>query len=187
MENQNEIWKDILGYEGVYQISSKGRVKSLGWNRVRSRGRISHRADILLKQTITHRGYKRVELNLKGSAKKFVIHRLVAIAFISNPSNKPEVNHIDGNKENNDISNLEWCTSKENKSHAFVNGLSHQVYGEKHVQAKLSLNDVIEIKRKFASGDFKNQTKVSKIYNVSRATIRSIVNNVNWKSALDIS
>lgn len=182
MEEQCEVWKDISGYEGVYKISNTGLVKSLGWLRIRSRGRVSKRDDILLKQTVTHRGYRRVELNLKGQAQKFVVHRLVAIAFIPNPRNKPEVNHIDGDKENNSLSNLEWCTSEENKSHAFVNDLSHQVSGEKHVCAKLTKEQVIEIRSKFSKGEYKNQTNVAKIYNVNRSTIWSVVNNKNWKS-----
>jgi hypothetical protein len=179
MESEIEIWKDIIRYEGLYQVSNHGRVKSLARYAVTPGARTA--IDRILKYTVTHRGYRRLELNKSGKGKKHVIHRLVAIAFLDNPDCKPEVNHIDGNKENNHLYNLEWSTSEENKSHAFVNGLSNQVGGEKHVCAKLTQSQVQEIRLKFASGQYRNQTKVAKTYNVSRQAIWSIMNNVNWK------
>lgn len=98
-----EIWKDIKGYEGLYQVSNLGRVKSL-------------RRNIILKQGITC-GYERVVLYTNNSYKNFLIHRLVAHAFIPNPDNLPQVNHIDENKLNNCADNLEWCDSKYNSSY----------------------------------------------------------------------
>lgn len=99
-----EIWKDIPGYEGRYFISNQGRV----------RGPLK-----ILKPSITNWGYERVRItdNL-GKKNTPSIHRLVAQAFIPNPKNKPEVNHIDGDKRNNAASNLEWTTAKENKQHS---------------------------------------------------------------------
>lgn len=98
-----EIWKDIVGYEGLYQVSNMGRVRSLKRN-------------IILKPTSDMNGKGYYFVNLKrGNPKK--IHRLVAKAFIPNPDNKPEVNHIDGNTKNNKIDNLEWCTHQENCVH----------------------------------------------------------------------
>lgn len=97
-----EIWKDIEGYEGLYQVSNMGRVRSLTRN-------------IILKNQIARSGYKRIQLykNNKGY-KHFQIHRLVANAFIPNPDNLPQVNHKDENKANNRVDNLEWCDSKYN-------------------------------------------------------------------------
>ena len=107
--NNKEIWKDIPNYEGLYQISDTGRIKSLKRN-------------IILKPS-TNKNYFKIILCKNGSKKTYFIHRLVAIAFISNPKNLLEVNHIDGNKLNNNVNNLEWCTRKENVEHSIRNGL----------------------------------------------------------------
>ena len=101
-----EIWKDIEGYEGLYQVSNMGRVRSL-------------RKNIILRQGIT-RGYKRVILSTNDIPKHYYIHRLVATAFISNPDNLPQVNHKDENKTNNCVDNLEWCTPKYNTNYGTV-------------------------------------------------------------------
>ncbi|NFG01740.1 hypothetical protein FCV36_05215 [Clostridium sporogenes] len=109
-----EIWKDIKGYEGLYQVSNLGKVKSLITTQ-------SRRIGIL--KSYNHSGYRRINLYKNGKGKKYYIHRLVAKAFISNVNNYPEVNHIDGNKQNNRVENLEWCTSSQNQIHAFKIGL----------------------------------------------------------------
>ena len=117
---QDEVWKDVEGYEGLYQISNFGNVKSLA-RIVHSEKRSDYKIkEKILKQSDTTTGYKKVELH-KGNEKRksFKVHRLVAQAFIPNPENKLEVNHIDGNKHNNNVNNLEWVTSSENKIHAF--------------------------------------------------------------------
>lgn len=176
-----EVWKDITGYEGMYQVSNFGRVKSLGWNKIRSQNKKSIRADRILKTQTTHRGYLRLELNKNGVGIKFVVHRLVALTFLSNEDDKPEINHINGIKSDNRLANLEWCTSKQNKIHAFNNNLSNHARGENHVCSKLKLEQVRDIRSKFKSGEFKNQTKVAKLFNVTRSSIWCIVNNINWK------
>ena len=101
----DEIWRDIEGYEGLYQISNKGRVKSLKWGKER-----------ILKPGITGSGYLKVLLCKNRMIKHIKIHRLVANAFIPNPENKPQVNHKDENKFNNSVNNLEWSTAKENNN-----------------------------------------------------------------------
>lgn len=103
-------WKDIAGYELYYQISNIGQVKR------KDTGKI-------LKNNIRN-GYEYVTLCVNGQRKKFYVHRLVAIAFIPNPNSYEQVNHKDGNKSNNKVDNLEWCTQKENLMHAFRTGLN---------------------------------------------------------------
>lgn len=113
----NEIWKDIKGYEGLYQISDLGRVKRLEGKRYDRNQILKER---IVKTTYPKNGwYPYLSLCKNGVYKNFHIHRLVAEAFIPNPSNYPCVNHIDGNKQNNDISNLEWCTFQHNNIEAF--------------------------------------------------------------------
>lgn len=104
-----EEWRDVVGYEEKYEVSNCGNVRSF-------------KTKILLNPPLTPKGYVRVSLYNKKS-KNYLVHRLVAEAFIPNPDNKPFINHIDGNKENNRISNLEWTTSSENLIHAYENGL----------------------------------------------------------------
>ena len=110
-----EKWKDINGYEGIYQVSNMGRVRSI-CKRHSSMPRI-------MKQRKAGAGYAYVGLSLNGVQRKLAVHRLVAKAFVSNTENKPEVNHINGNKTDNCANNLEWVTSKENKIHAHKIGL----------------------------------------------------------------
>ena len=110
--SEAEEWKDIEGWDGDYQISNLGRVKS--FKKTKS-------GQILANQN--SRRYQEIELNDSGKRKTFRVHRLVASAFIDNPSNKPEVNHIDGNKGNNKAENLEWVTAEENNKHADRTGL----------------------------------------------------------------
>lgn len=108
-----EIWKDIEGYEGLYQVSNLGRVKSLG------NGKSNNSKERIKKQTNTNtRGYLQVQLSKDGSKKMFLVHRLVASAFIPNPNDLETVNHKDENKENNSVKNLEWMTNKDNKTYS---------------------------------------------------------------------
>lgn len=125
VEIKEEIWKNVIGYEGLYQVSNLGRVKSL--DRIDSRG-CKHKGRML--RLANSHGYKVVGLSNCGKLKVYFVHRLLAEAFISNPENKPQVNHIDGNKANSNINNLEWCTPKENNIHAIKTGLRTFKTGE---------------------------------------------------------
>lgn len=120
----NEEWKDIKGYEGIYQISNYGRIKSfIFWNGKKYKKRKKCKILKLSKQVITNskKSYSRykIELTLNKKRKSYKIHRLIAESFISNPQNKPQINHIDGNPLNNIVSNLEWCTCQENIQHSY--------------------------------------------------------------------
>ena len=116
-----EVWKDIKGYEGLYQVSNLGRVKSLAHVTIRKNGSKLPVKERILKPSTTPDGYLRVELFRSGKRKIMNIHRLVYEVFHKNPENKPCVNHIDENKTNNMASNLEWCTAKENCNHGTRN------------------------------------------------------------------
>lgn len=120
---ETEIWKDIPGYEGLYQVSSFGRVR--GVERI-VKSKNNSTKTILQKPLKISKykiGYEYICLSKFGVRIKNKIHRIVASAFIENPLNKREVNHIDGNKSNNNVSNLEWATSSENQQHAYNTGL----------------------------------------------------------------
>ena len=107
----DEIWKPVKGYEGIYEVSNKGNVKTL-------------RKNVVMNQTIgVKNGYCYVGLYKDGKNRKALVHRIVAAAFIDNPMGKKTVNHIDGNKCNNAVDNLEWATYSENHKHAFKHGL----------------------------------------------------------------
>lgn len=109
----DEIWKDIEGYEGLYQVSNLGNVRSLNYGRT---GEIK-----LLNQYTNKKGYKHTSLSKNGKVKNHLIHRLVAIAFIPNPNNYKEVNHKDENPSNNNVKNLEWCTREYNNNYGTRN------------------------------------------------------------------
>src|SRR3990167_2906059 len=112
-----ETWKDILGYEGLYQVSNLGRVKSL--SKLKINGQFTHITKEKILININNKtGYLQVNLT-RNTQKVFSVHRLVAQAFIPNPENKPQTNHKDGNKKNNHIDNLEWATVSENGIHSY--------------------------------------------------------------------
>lgn len=165
---ENEIWKDVVGYEGLYRISNLGRVRSI----VRG-GRINR----ILSQTTHRQGYKEIKLSKNGTCKSFLVHRLVAEAFIPNPFYKETVNHKDGNKSNNNVQNLEWATIGENIRHAYKTGLN--VVTEKALLRmtegyKINRSMVPLIRKEYAEGA--KQYVLAQKYNVSRAQICRIVN-----------
>ena len=158
-----EEWKFIKGFED-YDISNQGRIKS--WKNIPSK---------ILKSHIRDERYNTITLyNTEGQSLKYV-HRLVAIAFIRNPENKPEVNHKDGNKSNNKSNNLEWCTESENELHAYKIGLKN-AKGENNGRSKLNSFQVRVIRK---TKDL-NHTELGEIFNISRSVITLIINNKIW-------
>ena len=132
----DEIWKPVLGYEDLYEVSSKGRVRKLRFiNNYVNKEKIF---EISLKNNGT--GYYKVFLYKNGKKCQKLVHRLVAEAFLERPEGKDFVNHIDGNKKNNNVENLEWCTRSENMLHAYRNGLATAQakgkFGEDNPKAK---------------------------------------------------
>src|SRR5699024_10761196 len=113
---EEESWKDIEGYEGLYQISNLGRVKSLSRD-IQMNGYIKRSKMTYLRFSRLPYGYLTVALSKRSIKKQFYVHRLVALYFVDNPNKYNEVNHIDEDKENNYFLNLEWCTRKQNMNH----------------------------------------------------------------------
>lgn len=111
-----EIWKDVVGYEGYYQVSNLGRIKSLDRKRFNGKVMAFRKGEIKI-HTVLRNGYCSVRLSKDGIVKNMLVHRLVAIAFLENPHNLPQVNHKDEDKQNNRVDNLEWCTRLYNNNY----------------------------------------------------------------------
>lgn len=161
-----EIWKDIKGYEGLYQISNFGRVRSL---ERKVKGRKYRRKFLSIQKN--KNGYQKVGLYNSPNHKSISIHRLVALNFIPNPHNKKCVNHKDGNKENNKVNNLEWVTHSENMKHAFTKGLNF-VTKENHSN---NIKRSIETNRRPVLRYGGNE-KEAKYYSISEASRKNKVN-----------
>ena len=136
-----EIWKDISGYEGLYQVSNKGRIYSLGRRIIMKNGRSREIKSRVLKHSLDSKGYPFIVLyDFDSNRKQGRIHRLVAEAFIPNPNNKPTVNHKNSIRHDNNIENLEWATHSENTIHGYKygnmkpNGLGN--FGRKNIKSK---------------------------------------------------
>lgn len=155
-----EMWHNILGFEG-YWINKKGEI--LG------------RSGKIRKPNANMQGYMYVNLQHSEKTEVVYIHRLVAKYFVYNKDNKPEVNHIDGNKENNSFDNLEWVTRQENIRHAFETGLMTSFKGEENNFSKLKNEEVIDIYNSSLSG-----VELAKKYNVSKSCIGNIRNGKTW-------
>lgn len=151
----NEIWLPIIGYEG-YEVSNYGNVRSIDRNIINN-NRIHKLKSKPLKPEKNRYGYYQVTLCVDGNRKSMTIHKLVAEAFISNPENKPEVNHKDGIKTNCNVFNLEWNTHSENNQHAYNTGLNKGAwigkFGVKHPKSKpvIQLDKVGNIQNRFVS------------------------------------
>lgn len=164
---EKEIRKSIKGFEN-YLITNHGNVISLKFEKEK-----------ILKSNNDRKGYLLLNLYNKGIAKTCKVHRLVATAFIPNPNNKPEVNHKDGNKQNNCVDNLEWVSKSENHLHAFKLGLRDNK-GINSPTHKLTENNVLGIRDLYLNG--LTQKEIGLIYEVSQKQISLIVNSKQWKN-----
>ena len=161
-----EEWKDVAGYEGMYQVSNLGRFFGVRTNRI-------------LKSYLHRNGYMYQSLSKNGRVKHYLVHRLVALAFIPNPTNLPEINHKDLNKKNNSVENLEWCSHRMNMEHSLINGQKRGATGENHPYHKLSEADVKEIRRKLKQGISGNH--LAKEYGINCKAIYDIRDYETWK------
>lgn len=183
--NDLEIWKDVKNYEGLYQVSNLGNIKSLD-RIVETKNRKNYlRKGKVQKKSVNSFGYETVGFTVDSKTKIYRVHRLVALSFIENTENKPQINHIDGNKTNNNVNNLEWCTSSENQIHSVSTGLSNPSYpllkGSKNGRSLLKEEQVVEIRNKYIPYKY-SAKKLALEYNVSESCITHILNNTSWKN-----
>ena len=172
---ENEIWKDIKGYEGLYQVSNLGRIKSLE-RKSKTKGNVEYiKKEKVLKERFSH-GYVSVILYKNGTKKNFRVHRLVAKAFLVNPKNLPQINHINFNRSDNRIENLEWVTAKENIQHNFKNGNVEKIIkNAKSVGKRYGGNKNVTTKAKLRLS--------KKVYQIDKNTGQIIK---VWDSAKDV-
>lgn len=167
---------EIPGYEGLYEINEFGDVLSLPKKLSRGSGS-EDRGLLLLKQSVNSFGYKYVVLVKNGKKSHSTIHRLLSITFKPNPENLPCVNHIDGVKANNNLSNLEWCTHKENNDHAIRTGLAKRATGES-ARSKLKSGDIPVIRKMFGQGY--SFGTIGNHFSVSHGTISAVIRKKTW-------
>ena len=172
-----EIWKDIKDFEGFYQVSNLGNVRSLD-RIVRCNTGYANIKGKLLKPILHKKGYYKVDLSKEGKSKRYFIHRLVALTFLENKENKEQINHIDGNKKNNCINNLEFCTNYENYIHAKTTGLI-----DKNLRIQQAIN--MGIKNRKPIAQFTKDGKFIKKYiSIIEASRQTGINNRNISNCL---
>lgn len=164
----------------MYAVSDTGLVMRMGYIGKTPDKLPCYIKPHLLKPWRNHKGYLAVQLCDKGREKTAVVHRLVAEAFIDNPQNKPQINHIDCDKTNNNVSNLEWCTNSENQKHAFAHGLQAQNF--EHPQSKLTLEQVLDIKQNCQKGvKGYSMADFARKYNVCAGSISQILEGKSYR------
>lgn len=145
-----EIWKDIKGYEGLYQVSNLGRLRTL--QRYNISKKKHEKICKILKLGEHRQGYQTTMLSKDGKQKAYLVHRLVAETFIRNEKSNPEVNHIDADKTNNCVSNLEWVTAKENSIHATRLGIKNTKKAVEKIKRKVFFYEGGKLVKIFDSG-----------------------------------
>lgn len=178
-----EIWKDIEDYEGIYQVSNLGRIKSLSRNRRFMYGQICKTKEKILKNRIKEDGYVIIGLHKNNKTKMFRVNRLVLQTFVG--QSKLDCNHKNGIKADNRLDNLEWCTRSENHKHAYRLGLKHAIVkrGENQWYSKLTESQVKRIKwiAKYHNVPKGYWARIAEALNVGNDTISLIVLNKSWK------
>ena len=176
-----EVWKSISGYEQLYEISNLGRVKSLP-RLIKARNPFISK-EYIRKPVLYNNGYLCIRLSKDGFVKNHSLHRLIATEFLNKLDESYEVNHIDGNKLNNSLDNLEWVTKADNQKHAHKLGLNKSnfkpMFEELNGNSKLSKTEIIIIKDKLSKGI--SQRRIADEHNVTQATIADINRNKTHK------
>ena len=173
MENNTspEVWRDVAGYEGLYQVSNLGRVKSF---KLDKNGR-------LMKGKHDKDGYIEISLRDENHITKYYrVHRIVAIAFIPNPKNLPKINHLDGDVQNNYVENLEWCDDSRNNHYRHV--LNPLLFtGESHPHNKYTNEQVLKVYNLAWGGKYSHK-EIAKICNVTPSDVHNIRYGISWAS-----
>lgn len=167
-----EEWKDVKGFEGRFKISNQGKILSINGK---------FKGERLLNPCIDKEGYYVTELRMNPISRRVRVHSLVAEHFINMPEglSHPCVNHKDGNKLNNDYTNLEIISKKENCAHAVNTGL-HSIKGSKHPNSKMTEESVIKIRELYSLGNT-SHSKLGLFFGITREQARDIINRKNWK------
>lgn len=181
MKLVNEVWKDVVGFEGYYQVSNYGRVKSADRVVKDSKGRKKPiKGAMIVGSSNSRKGvndYQFIQLRKNGEMIRKYVHRLVAEAFLPNPFNYPQVNHIDGDKTNNQVDNLEFCSQSANIQHAYDTGA---------IKCKISDSDARYICQVYTPKDpFFGQSALAKKFGVSNAAIYMVVKGINKSKATE--
>lgn len=184
IEDIKEEWKDVIGYEDLYKISNKGEIIRKPFSKVDKLGSLRTYNEKKITPSVNSSGYKKVILRKNGVGENKYLHRLLAIHFIPNPNNFPDVNHKDGNKLNCNLSNLEWCTISENTHHAFNNNLRYITGYNRTIvgnnMRRFSEDDVYEIKQYYKDGW--TQKEIADYMGCYDSTINNIVNGKTYNT-----
>lgn len=183
-----EVWRNIPNYEGIYEVSNRGKIRvlpriRLGFSYKTNKKTWRHYKGKLLKPSFMG-NYLCVVLTKGGLKRTMAIHRAVALAFLPNPENKLNINHIDFNTSNNKVENIEWCTQFENIHHTINNHRSKYAEGENAGHSKFTNIQIPEIKRMKLSGY--SQRIIAEYYDVNQSTICRIINNNTYKNAPEV-
>lgn len=170
-----QVLREIPGCGGLYSITSDGRVWSAPRRWTAGKGSPQEHDGRWLTPVVDTTGYKRVRLTVGGARTFPALHRLVAIAWIDNPGGMPQVNHIDGDKLNNSVRNLEWCTSGENIRHAHATGL----HGP-HPFRKLTIDGARSLRERYAAGE--TVTALARAFSINRKTVYGIVQGRTYRA-----
>lgn len=164
-----EVWRWVVGYENRYMVSNAGNVMTVP--------KKTHAEGFLLTKSMGANGYQNVHLRKDGVDKRVSVHRLVAIAFIPNPNSLPEINHIDGDKTNNSVENLEWCTRSDNKKHSIrVLGNPKPPRPSQAFHQNLTFEQAQRIRK-----DSRSQREIAEDYGVSQGSISLIKRGITYK------
>ena len=183
MESVNEIWKNIPRFGGRYEASNLGRIRTVKHKILRTNGKYYTAEPTILKPSINHSGYLRFAVKYNNKLSSFYVARIIAETFLENHENKLEVNHINGIKTDNRVSNLEWCSRSENCKHSFDTGLQKAKRGELNGNSKLTRDQVNYIReQKRIGGRFWGRERIAKELGISSAHVKDIANNPElWK------